>query len=176
MTTDKKYTLIAYKPSSRSWRGCHCHGSDEFFDSDIQVEQDLTEEELKKSLTHYAARDLDKGEDGYEFLIFEGGKLALSKGENIQATPYDATEDESRYGDEDLEDLKKERAERDERMQRIFAESAAKTRDEMAARAKAEAERKEAERKVQVERERKAQEDRERRQLAELQAKYGSKP
>ena len=176
MTTDKKYTLIAYKPCSSRWEGCHCHGNDIHFDADFHIDQDLTEEELKQHLTRYAARELDKGEDPYEFLVFEGGMLVLAEGKSLFATIYDATEDESRYGDEnDLKNLTKEQKERDERMQRIFAESAAKVAAEKEANAKAEAERAETARKLEQERARQYQEEQERQQFERLRTKFGTK-
>ena len=176
MTTDKKYTLIAYKPCSSRWEGCHCHGSDIHFDAEFQIHQDITEEELKKHLTGYAARELDKGEDGFEFLVFEGGRLVLAEGKSLFATVYDATEDESRYGDlNDLKNLTKEQKERDERMQRIFSESAAKVTAEKEANAKAAAERAEAARKLEVERQQKWREEQERQQFEALKAKFERK-
>jgi len=176
MATDKKYTLIAYKPCSEQWDGCHCHGHNIHFDAEFQIHQDITEEDLKTHLTSYAARELDKGEDGFEFLVFEGGRLVLSEGKSLYATPYDARDDESRYGHETPEALAAEQEEREVRMKRIFSESAAKVTAEKEANAKAEAERVEAARKAEQERARQYQEEQERQQFARLKTKFETKP
>ena len=63
------YTLIAYKPSSSTHEGCHCHGNTLHFDSAFEMERGLTFEQLAHQIATFRT---SKSEGApYEFKYFD---------------------------------------------------------------------------------------------------------
>lgn len=135
------YTLIRYRPSWSTWKGCSCHGTSKHHDSDFEFQRGLTFDELVKTIAKYKSQ-VKEGEQEYEFNYFDdwGGPGAdwdpnsysgswsnwylndtLEKGVNEQ-------EPIIKQKREAEEKARREQQERDERMRSTLAAVEAKER------------------------------------------------
>lgn len=67
-----KYIIIAYKHESEEYR-CGCAVG--HFDSDLQVIECYSEEELNKKIKEFQNIELSYCENSYELMVIEGGRI-----------------------------------------------------------------------------------------------------
>lgn len=64
------YTLVVYRPSWSTWKGCSCHGTSTHHDSEFEFMRGLTFDELVKKIAEYKASIKDSKEE-YQFKYFD---------------------------------------------------------------------------------------------------------
>lgn len=157
MNTDSKtskYTLISYKPNGERYEGC---GDYVRFDSELELQANLTRDELRESIrikiasTEDCCDSCQHNENPLEFAILKDGRPMAARGDNLSSFRPDEETDETRDTEAIFDEARtlftQARAAKVEE-ERKAAEEAAKAAalakkaaDEAAARARDEAER-----------------------------------
>jgi hypothetical protein len=76
------YILVAYKPSSKNWNGCHCHGDYHHYDSNLIAESFATATDLINrlvSIKNHQFDNLCKNEKWYDITIFKNNELIFKE-------------------------------------------------------------------------------------------------